>query len=479
MDNYINVDNLPRDNRGKISWKESIGMIINFCYNDIQGEFKILNKEKDDLTVEYNGNEYTVLSYNLMKCQLRNIVSPIVDYFLYDVGDIVKHRFGEYEILDRFTETKNGKFRRFYKTICSNCGDEKDLNQDIFMRNTVGCRGCSNKIAILGKNTIYDLHRWALEYIDEDTSKENIPLSGKRIDVTCPECGFVKNMQIKDFIINNMRCPMCSDGISFPEKILNYIFKKSNITYIYQYTSKNAEWVGNYRYDFLLSLPIGETVCESNGEFHYSDTNGFKQSLDEIKINDKNKKKLAIDNNKIFVEIDCRVSEVDYIINNLKSSILSEYIDFENLDYKEMKLLKSNSIMVDVCKYHMNLKEYESNKDIAKKFNISSHTVNKYYRTGIEIFDWFIYEPSKHKPSIKEKKIRKKNNSREIYVFDSNWIFINKFYGARNTSDKLSTIFNVNFSESKICSVLKGERKHHNGFHFLEKPSMECDSHES
>ena len=478
MENYINTDHLPRDNRGKISWKTSIGMVIDFCYNDIQGEFKILNKEKDDLTVEYNGEEYTVLSYNLMKCQLRNIVTPIVDYFLYDVGDIVKHRFGEYKILDRFTETKNGRFRRFYKTMCSNCGDEKNLNQDIFMRDTIGCRGCSNKIAILGKNTIYDLHKWALDYIDEATAKENIPLSGKRTDVTCPECGFVKNLQIKDFIINNMRCPMCSDGISFPEKILNYIFKKSNINYIYQYTSKNAEWVGSYRYDFLLNLPIGETVCEAHGEFHYSSSNGYYRDITKIVENDKNKKDLVIKNNKIFVEIDCRISDVDYIVSKLKDSILSEYIDFENLNYDEMKLLKSNSIMVNVCRYHMELKEYESNTDIGDRFNISSTTVIKYYKVGSEIFDWFIYESWKHKPPLKEKKIRKKYTPKEIYVFDTNWVFVDKVYGVRNTSKMLEKKYNVKFNESTICAILNGKKSTLKGFHFLEKPAIECESYE-
>lgn len=477
MEKWIDLSSIEKDNIGNLIWSTAIGKNLNFKYDDVEGFINIVNKIGDYVDIIYNNKKYNLHSNSIKDCMLKNVVKGIFNYFIYDIGDVIEHRFGSYTILDKFEETKNRRKRRYYKTKCSNCGHENILVQDMFLRDNIGCKGCSNRVAVLGKNTIYDLRKDLLEYITEDVAKKFVPNSGERFDVKCPNCGTIKNMQISNFSKNGIKCPICNDGFSFPEKLLNYIFLKSDIDFIYQCDNKYAEWIGKYKYDFMLKLPIGEVYFEAMGEQHYRN-GAFNGILDEVISNDLIKKELVLNNNRTYIALDCRYSDINFILNNLKKSKIAKYIKFEKLNQIEMLELKSNSKLVDCCKYYMNLNTHKTLIEICEELKVSNVTLMNYFKIGDRIFNWFSYDRNRLNITEGDLKSLKSYNEDFIYVFDKNFKFIGKYYGVSDTVENLEKLFNIKFLDSKICSVLKGKRKHHNGLHFLEKPSTEYENYE-
>ena len=42
QDKYIDLDQFPHDNNGKISWKDSVGIVVEFFYNGERHELEVL-----------------------------------------------------------------------------------------------------------------------------------------------------------------------------------------------------------------------------------------------------------------------------------------------------------------------------------------------------------------------------------------------------------------------------------------------------
>lgn len=75
--NYINLDNLPKDKRGRVKWKYSIGYIVNFSFNNIEGFLKIKDYNIDTrrLVVEYDNYTNSISTNAISDCKLHNIVN--------------------------------------------------------------------------------------------------------------------------------------------------------------------------------------------------------------------------------------------------------------------------------------------------------------------------------------------------------------------------------------------------------------------
>ena len=113
--------------------------------------------------------------------------------------------------------------------------------------------------------------------------------------------------------------------MSFPEQVMYNILTQLREDFIYQYTKENASWVGDYRYDFYI--PKHNLLIEINGEQHYCGCFKGKSYETEI-LRDSQKRKLALDNNVKLIELDCRKSDIYFILNSIQNSYLSELYDF-------------------------------------------------------------------------------------------------------------------------------------------------------
>ena len=61
-------------------------------------------------------------------------------------------------------------------------------------------------------------------------------MSKKRVDWKCPECGYIiKNKSISQINQYRLSCPICSDGISYPNKLLHNLIVELSQNYKIQY----------------------------------------------------------------------------------------------------------------------------------------------------------------------------------------------------------------------------------------------------
>lgn len=94
-----------------IDWKNSIGGTIPFIYGDINGELKLINKEKEIITIEYNNKQYRISSGTLRQCKLKKVVNDYKDVvnWKYNVSDNIKDNKRDFTILDRETRQRKTK----------------------------------------------------------------------------------------------------------------------------------------------------------------------------------------------------------------------------------------------------------------------------------------------------------------------------------------------------------------------------------
>lgn len=142
--------------------------------------------------------------------------------------------------------------------------------------------------------------------------------SNKRIKVKCPDCGFIREINISQLSTYGFSCPQCSDGISYPNKFVRCVLKQLDIKYIPEF---NCDWTNKRRYDqYLIDY---NTIIENHGIQHYEvkETSIFASANNFD--NDIYKRNLAIENGiSNYIELDCRYSTRDYIKNSIMNSIL-------------------------------------------------------------------------------------------------------------------------------------------------------------
>ena len=81
-------------------------------------------------------------------------------------------------------------------------------------------------MVLKGYNDIATTDSWMIEFfLNKEDAYNYKSGSNKKIDMVCPRCGNIK----KEFIYilkeqHGFSCPCCSDGISFPEKLLTNLW---------------------------------------------------------------------------------------------------------------------------------------------------------------------------------------------------------------------------------------------------------------
>ena len=148
MEDWINVDNLPKYKNNTTDWSSCCGMSIDFNYEGVSGSFIIKNKIKDSdyVIIEYLGVEYKMLTYRLKKCQLGKLINPVYTSFKYCVDDIIEGKSEKkFLILDAFIKNNT----RHYKIKCLVCNEEKVIIANRVEKNSkniIGCGKCSNNV---------------------------------------------------------------------------------------------------------------------------------------------------------------------------------------------------------------------------------------------------------------------------------------------------------------------------------------------
>ena len=278
-----------------------------------------------------------------------------------------------------------------------------------------GCPYCSNHRVLKGYNDIATTHPQYVKYFAniEDTYT-NMCSSNKKVELKCPECGHVKTMKINNLTRRGFSCDLCSDGISYPEKLTASILTKLNIEFIKQMSYNNGE----HRYDFYL--PQYNTILETHGIQHYEQSPRGR-SLEEEQKNDEYKRELAINNgvlNENYHEVDCRYSTLEWCRPNIEKA-LSSYVDISILtdeDWKEVDIQAQKSLKIEVCKYWKENKDVNDSltpQQITDVFGVGTGTIRDYLKWG-NTNGFCIYDGEE------EKKDSDKRRSTFIYLIKPN-----------------------------------------------------------
>lgn len=305
--------------------------------------------------------------------------------YKYKIGDIVEEiKSGKLKILDQVRIKCKFKYsEKGYKYECLNCGNEDEIKESS-LNEGCGCNVCckpSNKV-LKGYNDMYTTNPKLFSILKNPNDgyiyTEN---SHKRVDFICPNCKtIIKNKDIHMIKQRKLSCPKCSDGISYPNKIMFNILEQ--LIHNDFKTEIKFEWSNNKRYDFYIEKI--NCIIEVQGMQHFKDT-GFEslggKTTNEIIINDKLKKFLAINNGiKNYIQIDAFNANIEYIKNNVLNSKLNNLFDLSKLDWLKCDHEAQNSLIIKACNLWNS--GIHSSVQIAIILRMAQCTINRYLKKG-------------------------------------------------------------------------------------------------
>lgn len=281
----------------------------------------------------------------------------------------------------------------------------------------------------------------------------------------CQDCFSKKSYEENMLIERGFSCNICSDKISYPERLFGSIISKIEEDYVYQASfdwSKNIntpidEGLVNKFYDFYI--PSKNIIIEIHGEIHYKKGRWSRsRSLKYIVENDNFKKELALSNGiSNYITINCELSEINYIKNSIINSELANIYNLNNIDWNKCNLEAYTSLMRICC--NMWNGGITSTTKIATKLGISKNTVITYLKKFNDL-GMCNYNPKKEQSNGANysNKLREKT----LICIETQDVFL----CAKECADYMSNAYKDSIDRYGITKACNGNRKSYKGWHF-------------
>ncbi len=484
-ENWIDLSSVPKIktiNKEICDWRKADGCICHFYNTGVYGEIKLgkYNTKTEKIEVEYDGYTTEIIAYGLVKNNISQIVKKKKrGEFTYNIGDILDGKNGQFEILERekrivYKKDKFGNMRprnkRYYRFLCKRCTyDEYWSNEDDIVQDKFGCPVCDavagSKKIVKGINDITITDPWMIPFFQggaEEASHYSAHSAEKK-HFLCPECGRIKNKAISINQLNRdgkISC-VCGDGISYPNKFMYSFFKQLGVDYEIE---KMFSWSGRIEYDDFVTLKDGETlICENHGMHHFEETcfNGNKKSLRDERKNDKYKMDLAKGNGiDYYIQLDCRYSDKNWIINSIMNSQLVELFDVSKVDFDECERFACGSILKMLCDAKNEHPDWIIS-DFKKELKLARGTIRRYFKIGNEL-GLCHYDIEKEIKKAHKRGEQSIENSKPIYCKELD----KYFFGARFFIEYYEKTNGVKLSNSNIYSVCNGKYSTYKNMHF-------------
>ena len=480
----IYLDEFRKEN-GVIDWKRTLHEFIEFEYADIIDKLYVNKIEGQYMYLNYKDTiNFKISKGHLREVKLKTLIYPYLDIYKYKIGDRICDDKKDITIIDRKTVKKSKQIKKYYRYKCNKCGFEcgehyregKFNNEFWIVEGQVESGSCTvcrhnSKTVAEGINDIKTLAPWMIKYFQGgyDEAKKYNYRSRIKIKPICPICKKVYKEMTIDHLYDSHGNICCNKTLrSYPERVIKSLLNNLNILFIEEYIFYNNN---SKRYDFYFEFNGERYIIETHGRQHYDGSfkNVGGRTLKEEQENDLNKYNLAIQNGikpENYIVIDCRKSELEFIKQNILHSKLNEVFNLNNVDWSkiEYEAVKMNLILKEVCEYWNNTENIFP-KEIAKIFNVSSHTILDYLKQGnkIGICNYNVDKEFRKQISInnknknynskdrKCKKVEIFKDGKSLGVFNSTTILIEYFYNN----------YGIKFDDSKISNVCLGKRKTH------------------
>lgn len=282
------------------------------------------------------------------------------------------------------------------------------------------CPKCHSKVIEKSNSNLFankypDMAKWLKN--SEDGFKYTFG-SHVKVDWICPYCGsIVKNIPINKISSRkHVPCRVCSDGISYPNRLMKNVLMQLNEEHITEYS---PDWIKPKRYDFYL--PQKKIIIEMDGAIGHGNKTFDGSDSDEMHKIDKYKDEKALEHGIKVIRINSEISDLDYISSNIIKSDLREIFDLSSIDWNKCQSDSLTPMQIIVCNLWNDCHDIQS---IIDETNLARTTVIKYLNSmsKIELCD---YNPFKQHSLSGKNNISKayEKNKIQVICLDTNQVF--------------------------------------------------------
>jgi hypothetical protein len=456
---FMDLSSLKIRKDGRRDWVGSVGLEIQFNFEDKKGKIKIVDCSRGKVEVTYLGKSYWIGTDKLQKGMISNIICNRSD-FLYKRGDHVR----KYIVTDCLKKKRDNsdKIDKIYVLLCTVCNNIH--NKLAYHIEKYGCPYCSGRKIDSKLSSLAVTHPHLTHFFPgghEEASKYSKGSSDK-VRLVCPICGNQVEVAVSNLVGRGyLSCEACGDGFSYGEKFVCSVLRQANI----QYTSQKKLSGAKYRYDIFIK--DRKMIIEVHGLQHYENNNFYAHSLSKVEKNDQEKKMFAQnhlgqDKEKAindYIVIDARKSTLDY----LKYSVIKElgkYIDLSGVNYESCAIEASSSKMKEACRIKKNTPSLFK-KEIAKMIGVSAQTTRTYLQRGHELGLCTYLADEESKRSTERRCGRGLSNAKKLKVYDlhSNSCDVHTFQSQKELVDRSVEIFGRKVCAKTIKQVIEGKSK--------------------
>lgn len=432
-------------NNGKYQWhKAVVDDYIDFVHDEIKGRLIVKEnfKNKRKLIISYNNKQKEILYDKITNLQISDLLYDKIG-FKFDIGYKYKNTFGTFEIIERFMD--HGKR---YKVKCLTCG-YVFIRKEFEIKNEQGCSCCAGRTVVPGINDMWTTNPELAKLLnDPEDGYKYTQSSNKVLTWKCPDCGELIYKTAGTVNERGLGCRSCGSGISYPNRFMFNLLRELNVKFK---SEKTFDWSDGRVYDFYLE--DYNYIIEVHGMQHYRDC-GFTVGIKEQKKIDKYKEKLA-KNNKIdeYIIIDCRYSEAEYIMNNIKNSLLNKMFDLSKIDIEELDKKSRTKMMYEIIDFYKKGMEVS---EIAKIYDITITAVYNYLHKAEKMgFIKFDYSKSNKLRSSNGQSTYYQNHSTPIKCVENEYYF-GSLALVESESEK---IFGRKILKSCVCVALRDNKQ--------------------
>lgn len=284
------------------------------------------------------------------------------------------------------------------------------------------CPVCHGSMCITGINDIATTRQDLVVFFVDKTDCYNYTAYSQHESLCkCPNCGYERMRKISVLTTDGFSCPMCSDNISYPNKICRLLLEQLPVEdFEPEYIRK---WTQGKKYDGYFKYDNQKFLLEFDGAQHY--TRSEWTTYEQQHTIDKLKDKLAFENNYILIRINCMKSDFEFIKNNIISSELGNIFDLDLIDWNLLYEKSIKNYDFEIINYYMHNHD-ETYIDIGKKFHTTGDTISRILKKGADL-GLSDYCQSDIKRNSLQYSINRYDNTYYFNVYDRNNNHIGRF----------------------------------------------------
>lgn len=241
-----------------------------------------------------------------------------------------------------------------------------------------GCPFCAGNAVLKGYNDLWTTNPEIAKMLKDPNIGYEISRGSHRdVEWICPTCGLLKVSAPKQVSMYGLACSRCSDGISYPNRLIVALLNQLHISTFHPEWS--PEWIGRCRYDVYFTYNNQEYIVEMDGGIGHGGIDMATQEQDTQGLErDVFKDEQAALHNIEVIRIDCRYERKDihnrfkYIKESILNSRLNQLFNLNIVDWEQCNKDATKSL------HMMAAQQYDSGKgirEISEELQIHYSTV--------------------------------------------------------------------------------------------------------